>query len=239
MKSRMPLGARKLGAVEELPGAEDQRRTLTVGCVQHASQEHHVIAAVHGGLGLALEGGQAVADQRAAAGAALKGDGGELVVLARGKVAGERFLLGPQDADAEMARARETRKRRGLAVEAPQHQRWFERDRGEGIGGKADEIVFGGAGRDHDHAGGKPTERLPEADAVQNLPGARDDLLRHAIGAPVLATLPARGLVKKAPIRSRPITAPPPAPMLAAGAWAQPWAWVFGPRGPHRRQTLP
>lgn len=189
---RARLGGGKIGAVQKLPRAENQRRTFAVGRLQHAAQKHQMVAAVHGGLSAALEGCQAVGDQRTAAVPAGEGNAGEFVVPARRKMAGQRLLLGAEDADREKARARKAGKGRRLAVKAPQHQGRLERNGGKGVGGEADEVGFRRAGGNHGHAGGKAPERLAQAGAVQHIPIARDDLVRHAKRAPLRIPPPCR-----------------------------------------------
>jgi hypothetical protein len=149
-----------------------------------------MVAAVHGRDGAALEGCQAIGNQRTAAMPAREGNAGELVVPARGKVAGQRLLFGAENADGKIGRPREPGKGGGLAVEAPEHEGRIERDRGKGVGGKADQLGLRRAGGHDHHAGGKAAERPAQANAVQCIPRIRDDLVRHAVGAPLFFRAP-------------------------------------------------
>jgi hypothetical protein len=99
------------------------------------------------------------------------------------------LLLFAKDVDAEMRRAGEGGIAACSLVDAYQHQRRIERDRGKGVGGEALRCAFGIERRGHGDAGRKTAERSPQFSDIERCSAGLPNFLMLHHGLSELAKL--------------------------------------------------
>jgi hypothetical protein len=140
-----------------------------------------MIAALDDVVGRALEGGNAVVENRTAAEAELVRHALELVDGGSGEVLAMAVLVRPQHIHGEVARRAKALKRGRMLLEAPEHERRIEGNGRKGIGREAFQPAGRRAGRDNRDAGRKSSQSLTEMAGVHDHAGT--GLLGHEIRA--------------------------------------------------------
>jgi len=123
-----------------------------------------MIAAGHGRLPRAFEGGDGPKQQGAAGQSGRVHDVLEFVVAALREVTRKSRLPGAEHIHGEMAGSLKARQAGRPVSEAPEHQRWLERDGGEGV---RRQPAFRSSCGDHGDAGDEPALRAAQAALVQ------------------------------------------------------------------------
>lgn len=132
----------------------------------NSADENRMVAAHMTGFVGQLETGAATGQQRRAAGPPVPRQTGEAVDRPGGKTVGKVVLAGSQDIDGMVAGAAEGLKVVRSVVEAPEHQRWLQRNGREGIGRQADRLSFRVERRDDGNAGRKASIGVAQGAAV-------------------------------------------------------------------------
>src|SRR5882757_2220250 len=104
----------------------------------HLSHQYLVVASIIAKRQPALELRDAARKEWRPPDAAFELQIGEAILHARGESIGQRLLVCRQDMHGETRTLSEGAQRRRRAIEAPEHQRRFERDRIEAVGSYTD-----------------------------------------------------------------------------------------------------
>ena len=146
----------------EAPAVEQQRRLRGLGvlAVQNLADEDHVVAAFVVRIGLALEGRQAVADERRPLVSLDMRYLGPGLAIRAPELDGELRLRFAQHIHHVALRVEQCRQRVGRLGDAEQHQRRVNRDRVERTDRHSDGLTVAGARTDDRHAGGEASEGL-------------------------------------------------------------------------------
>ena len=140
--------------VEHEPGALSSRAGLD------RADEQNVIARPVSCMVAALEPRDATCDQRRARGAQPIRDVGKAIGVRPGKATREIHLIVREHVDYVTLRGLECGEATGMAIEAPQDERWVERHRVERVRREADEPTIRPARTDHRDTGRELRERI-------------------------------------------------------------------------------
>jgi hypothetical protein len=125
-----------------------------------------MIAGVEGVVGLALEIGHAVGQDRRARAPGLGLDAGEAVDILAHELTRQGLMLGVQHIDRPASGRVQSRQASRLEVDTDQRQRRVEGHRGEGIGRQPDLASILAHGGDHRHPGREATKRVAQSPGV-------------------------------------------------------------------------